>query len=64
MDDFLPFTLTIALCAQMLVVENPPAKVGDTRDVGSIFGSGRSPGGGISNPLQYICQEKPMDRGA
>ena len=32
--------------------------------MGSIPGSGRSPGGGHSNPLQYICLENPMDRGA
>ena len=36
----------------------------DTRDTGSIPGSGRSPGGGHSNPLQYSCLENPMDRGA
>ena len=33
-------------------------------DPGSIPGSGRSPGGGNGNPLQYSCLEKPMDRGA
>ena len=33
-------------------------------DLGSIPGSGRSPGGGHSNPLQYSCLENPMDRGA
>ena len=33
-------------------------------DVGSIPGSGRSPGGGHGNPLQYSCLENPMDRGA
>ena len=32
-------------------------------DVGSIPGSGRSPGEGNSNPLQYSCLENPMDRG-
>ena len=32
-------------------------------DLGSIPGSGRSPGGGHSNPLQYSCLENPMDRG-
>ena len=30
---------------------------------GSIPGSGRSPGGGHGNPLQYSCLENPMDRG-
>ena len=34
------------------------------RDPGSIPGSGRSPGGGRGNPLQYSCLENPMDRGA
>ena len=33
-------------------------------DPGSIPGSGRSPGGGNGNPLQYPCLKKPMDRGA
>ena len=37
---------------------------GDTGNVGSIPGSGRSPGGGHGNPLQYPCLENPMDRGA
>ena len=32
-------------------------------DLGSVSGSGRFPGGGHSNPLQYPCLEKPMDRG-
>ena len=33
-------------------------------DLGSIPGSGRSPGGGNGNPLQHFCLENPMDRGA
>ena len=33
-------------------------------DLGSIPGSGRSPGEGNGNPLQYSCPENPMDRGA
>ena len=41
-----------------------PANAGDIRKVGSIPGSGRSPGGGPGNPLQYSCVENPMDRGA
>ena len=32
-------------------------------DVGSIPGSGRSPGGGHGNSLQYSCLENPVDRG-
>ena len=47
-----------------LVVKNPPANAGDLRDMGSIPGSGRSPEGGHSNPLQYSCMENPKDRGA
>ena len=46
------------------MVKNPPANVGDVRDLGSIPGSGRSPGGGHGNPLQYSCLENPPDRGA
>ena len=47
-----------------LVVKNPPANIGDIRDVSSIPGLGRSPGGEESNPLQQSCLENPMDRGA
>ena len=47
-----------------LVVKNPPAKARDVRDTGSIPGSGRSPGGGQGNAVQYSCLENPMDRGA
>ena len=46
-----------------LEVKNLPAKAGDTRDLGSIPGSGRSPGVGDGNPLQYSCLENPMCRG-
>ena len=46
------------------MVKNPSANAGDTRDVGLISGSGRSPGVGNGNPLQYSCLENPMDRGA
>ena len=48
----------------VLVVKNPPANAGDIRDVGSIPGLGRFPGGGHDNLLQYSCLENPMDRGA
>jgi len=47
-----------------LVVKNLPANAGDTRAKGSIPGSGRSPGIGNGNPLQYSCLENSMDRGA
>ena len=46
------------------VVKNPPSNAGDIRDAGLIPGSGRSPGGGHGNPLQYSCLENPMDREA
>ena len=42
-----------------LVVKNPPANAGDIRDVFLIPGSGRSPGGGHGNPVQYSCLENP-----
>ena len=45
------------------MVENPPGNAGDVRDVRSISGSGRSPGRGHGNLLQYSYLENPMDRG-
>ena len=48
----------------VLVVKNPPANAEDIRDRGSISGSGRSPGEGNGNSLQYSSLENPMDRGA
>ena len=44
-------------------VKNPPANAGDIRDMGLIPGSGRSPGGGNGNRLQYSCLENSTDRG-
>ena len=46
------------------VVKNPPASAGDTRDVGSIPGLGRSPREGNGNLLQCSCLENSKDRGA
>ena len=50
------------------MVKNPPANAGQDsgtiRDKGSVPGLGRYFGGGNGNPLQYSCQEDPMDRGA
>ena len=46
-----------------LVIKNPPANAGDTRDLGLIPGSERAPGVGNGNPLQYSCLENSMDRG-
>ena len=44
-----------------LLVKNPPA---NSRDTGSIPGSGRFPREGNGKPLQYSCLENPMNRGA
>ena len=44
------------------MVNDLPANVRDTRDVGSIPGLGRSPGEGNSNPFQYSCLGNPMGR--
>ena len=46
--------------SQVVLVVN----AGDVRDVGSIPGLGKSPGGGHGNPLEYSCLENPIDRGA
>ena len=48
----------------VLVVKNPLANVGDIRAMGLILGSGRSPGEGSGNPLQYARLENSMDRRA
>ena len=47
-----------------LVVKKLSANAGDLRDMGSIPGSRRSPGGEHGNPLQYSCLKNSMDRGA
>ena len=54
----LPFPSCASRVGQVaLVVKNPPGNAGDIRDAGSIAGSGRSPGEGNGNPLQYSCLE-------
>ena len=47
-----------------LVVKKLPANAQHIRDVGSVPGLGRSPGGGHGNPLQYSCLENHRSRGA
>ena len=42
------------------MAKNLPANAADIRDVGLTLGLGRSPGGGLGNPLQYSCLENPM----
>ena len=46
------------------MVKNLSGNARDTEDMGSILRSGRSPGVGNGNTLQYSCLENPMDRGA
>ena len=46
-----------------LLLKTPLANTGDLRHAGSIPRSGRSPGGGRDNPVQYSCLENPMDTG-
>ena len=60
------------MCSQVLsrcfpggsVVRNLTANARDAEDMGSIPGSGRSPGEGNGDPLQYSCLENPVERGA
>ena len=61
----LPSTMRSTWASQVvLVVKSVPAGKGDMRDSVSIPASGRSPGGGHGNPLQYSCLENPMDKEA
>ena len=46
------------------MVKNMPANAGDIRNMSSIPGLGRFPGGGHGNPFQYSCLKNPVDRGA
>ena len=55
---------TLGTSQVALIVKNSPDNAGDLRDVGSIPGSGRSPGVGYATLLQYCCLENPMNRGA
>ena len=59
-----PANVTLSSWYLMHPIKNLPANAGDTRDTGSIPGSGGAPGGRNGNPLQYSCLENPMDRGA
>ena len=58
---YLPYTQHLAGGS---VVKDPPANAGDKADVDSIPRTGRSPGGGNDNLLQYSCLENSLDRGA
>ena len=57
-------TEQLSMAQVALVIRNPPANARDIRDSGSIPGSGRSPGEGNGNPLQYSCLRNPTDREA
>ena len=60
-----PLLATLSWASRVaLVIKNPPANVGDMRDIGFIPGLGKSPGGGHGNPLQYSCLENPINREA
>ena len=61
-DSYIHMSMCVCVCVcvcmgsqVVLVVKNPPAHAGNVRDAGLIPGSGRSPGGGNGNPLQYSC---------
>ena len=56
--------MTLWASQVVLVVKNPPANAGDTRDMGSIPGSGRSARVGNGNSPQYSCLENSVDRGS
>jgi len=55
----MPLAIYTCVCGEDL-----PANAGDEGDVASIPESGRSPGGGNGNPIQYSCLENPTDKGA
>ena len=56
------FSHSVVIQLVLVVKKNLlPANAGDIREKGWIPGSGRSPGGGHGNPLQYSCLENPMD---
>ena len=57
----IPRTEKPDLWASQMALKNPPANAGDVRDAGLIPGSGRSPGGGHGNPLQYFCLKNRID---
>ena len=55
---------TVVLIPGGSVVKNLPASAGAAGAVGLVLGSGRPPGGGNGNPLQYSSRDNPVDRGA
>ena len=63
-NELLLYCLSAKTTQVVLVVKKSPANIADARDTNSIPGSGRSPGRGHGDPLQYSCLGNPMDRGA
>ena len=61
---YFPPSLICGVFPDGSVGKESTCSAGDTGDMGSIPGLGRSPGGENGNPLQYSCLENPMDRGA
>ena len=61
---FLETHLLLVIYGNLPASSNSKASAYNARDLGSIPGSGRSPGEGNGNPLQYSCLENPMDWGA
>ena len=57
------YIIYLLLC-HTACVKNPPANAGEVRDMGSVPGCRKSPGGGHGNPLQYSWLENPMDKEA
>ena len=64
LHEMFPCLFLLSLFYMVLMVKNLPAGEGDIRDMGSIPGSERSPGGGNGNPFKYSCLENALDRGA
>ena len=62
--DYGLFYLMLQFQPRWLRGKESACNAGDARDVGSIPGSGRSPGEGNGNTFQYSCLENPMDEGA
>ena len=64
MYPFILYVLSLLGLPWWLSGKESSCNAGATGDVGSVPGFGRSPGVRHGNPLQYSCQENPMDRGA
>ena len=63
-SDFCSYEVVWEASQVVLGVKNPPADAGNIRDLSSVPGLGKSPGGGHGSLIQYSCLENPMDRGA